>query len=98
MKASELNKQVQKMSELSSEQRDALLSIIDTKIESDMEKILSRIDANSKEIASISKEMTLRIDSTAKELNTKIDSIKWFLISAFTIIGILITILKFFVV
>lgn len=85
MKSNELNKQIQKLSDLSVEQKDALLTIIDSKIENDMERILLRIDANSKEIASI-----------RNELNTKIDSIKWFVLSAMALLGLVMAILKFF--
>lgn len=79
MRVNELNKNIQKMANLNSEQREALLSIIDDKIENDMEKIL------------------LRIDAISKEHNAKIDSIKWFIVSAMAFLGILMTILKFYV-
>lgn len=85
MDASEINKNVEKLSALNSEQREALLSIIDSKINNDMEKILLRIDSNTKEMQSIS-----------KELNTKIDSIKWFILSSVGLIGLIIAAFKLF--
>ncbi len=50
MNANEINKNIEKLNALLPEQREALLSIIDIKINNDMEKILLRIDANSKEL------------------------------------------------
>ena len=43
MNANEINKNIEKLNALLPEQREALLSIIDNKINNDMEKILLRI-------------------------------------------------------
>ncbi|TAG54948.1 MAG: hypothetical protein EAZ27_08015 [Cytophagales bacterium] len=48
--ANEINKNVEKLSALNPDQREALLSIIDSKINNDMEKILLRMDSNTKEL------------------------------------------------
>ncbi len=85
MNANEINKNIEKLNALLPEQREALLSIIDSKINNDMEKILLRIDSNTKEMQSIS-----------KELNTKIDSIKWFFLSSVALIGLIIAAFKLF--
>ena len=85
MNANEINKNIEKLNALLPEQREALLSIIDNKINNDMEKILLRIDSNTKEMQSIS-----------KELNTKIDSIKWFFLSSVALTGLIIAAFKLF--
>ena len=114
MNANEINKNTEKLSNLSSEQKEAILNLIDSKINNDMEKVLLKMDAmtkefnfkidsNIKEMMFLNKELNIKIDSNSKEtlslnkkLNTKIDSIKWFIVSAFTIIGLLIAIFKLF--
>ena len=104
MKVNDLYKHIEKMLETNPQQNEALFGIIDIKIESDMEKILARIDANSKEIAYIGKEFAVKLDatnkeiaSTSKELNAKIDSIKWFIVTPLALFGIIMAMLKLFV-
>ena len=78
MKASELNKNIEKLNSLSSEQKGAILNPIDIKINSDMEKFM------------------LKLDGYNREMNAKVDSIKWFIITAFSLLGI-VAIFKFLI-
>lgn len=56
-----------------------IVSIIYIKIENDMEKIL------------------LRMDAMSKEQNAKVDSIKWFIVSAMALLGLIMAVFKFFI-
>ena len=96
MNSSGVNKNIQKLQELNEQHKEAILNIIDDKINSDMEKVLLKMD-------SMTKEFNLKIDSNAKEmlsvskeLNTKIDSIKWFILSSVAIISLIIAAFKLF--
>ncbi len=78
------------------EQLKALLSIIQTVTDDNMDKFSLAIKEMNLKMDSNINNLNLRLDSNIKELNTKIDSIKWFILSSFGNIGLLIAAFKIF--
>lgn len=90
MELSELNKQIKSI-KTNEETKEALIKIIDLKIENDMDKILNKMDAMDNKVLNKIDAMNSKINAA----NSKIDSIKWFIAIAITIAGILIALSKY---
>lgn len=69
MKISKINQEADKIA-TKQEQKQAILTLIDEKIEHDMEKVLAKIDSRFDSINN-------KFDSKLDSVNSKIDWLKW---------------------
>lgn len=83
MKLSELNKIIEK-SDLNDNQKNAIFTLIDFKVENEMKQVLSKMDI-----------LVVKMDNVEKRLESKMDIQFKMIIWVLGILGVLITVYKF---